>query len=144
MNEQIQRRFAALVIDFFLISIVYSVLLNLLSENLMQFRTTGLELNFAMSPDEFFLLSFLYFVGCDLCNGGNSLGKDIFGLETRTIDGAIPGIRSRVYRTVFKMMSLVFWPLALFFFFWKERYLTLQDYMVGSVVKSSGGPVTAP
>lgn len=144
MNEQNLRRFAALFIDFFLISIVYSVVLNVLPETLMQFKTTGVQLNLVMSLDDFLLLSFMYFVACDFFNKGDSLGKDICGLQTRLINGTLPGIRTRVYRSLFKMVSLLFWPVAMLVFFWKERFQTLQDYMVGSVVQSPEGPLPAP
>ncbi|MGB5403299.1 MAG: RDD family protein [Robiginitalea sp.] len=139
MNERNLRRCAALVIDFFLISIVYSVLINIVPEPLRLHQGDGIQWSFALIPDSFALVSLGYFIGCDFLNQGESLGKDIMGLQTRSVDGSVLDVRLRYYRTLLKWVSLMVWPLAFLAFFWKEKGLTLQDYFVKSSVTLAKG-----
>lgn len=134
MNEQNVRRGIALFIDFFLISMIYSVLANLVPETLISHESVGIQVSFGLGADWFLLVCFFYFFGCDLLNKGESLGKDIMGLQTKALDGRILNIRDRLYRTVLKLVSLVFLLFALLLFFWKERGLTLHDYVVKTAV----------
>ena len=134
MNEQNWRRFAAVLIDFFLISVVYSVLMNLIPEAFMHREVSGLQLSFALAPDWFLLVSFTYFIGCDLLNKGESLGKDIMGLQTKSTQGRVLDMQNRLQRTLLKMVSLALWPVALFIYFREAYGLTLQDYVVKSTV----------
>ncbi len=144
MNDQNLRRFVALLIDFLLVSIAYSVLINLVPETLMSLEATGIKVRFVLAPDAFLLLGFLYFIACDLLNEGESLGKDIMGLQIRGSKGDLLSLRNRIYRTLLKMVSLIFWPVALVVFFWKERNLTLQDYGVKSTVALRRKTLSAP
>ena len=139
MNERNLRRCAALVIDFFLISIVYSVLINIVPESLPPHQGGDFQWSFALIPDSFALVSLGYFIGCDFLNRGESLGKDILRLQTRSVDGGVLDLRQRGYRTLLKWVSLMVWPLAFFAFFWKEKGLTLQDYFVKSSVTLARG-----
>lgn len=134
MNERNLRRFAALLTDFFLISIVYSVLMNILPDAWLNPSGGGLPWSFAWMSEGFVLVSLGYFVGCDMLNMGESLGKDIMGLQTRGVDGGRLDLRSRFVRTLLKGLSLILWPLAFLAFFWKEKGLTLQDYVLKSSV----------
>jgi len=134
MNEQNLRRYAAVVIDFFLISIVYSVLVNVLPDTLISHQEGGIEWSFTLVPDGFVLASLGYFIGCDFLNRGESLGKDITGLQTRRVDGGDLDLRRRVCRTLLKWVSLMVWPLAFLLYFWKEKDFTLQDYIVNTKV----------
>ncbi|MGA9237517.1 RDD family protein [Robiginitalea sp.] len=134
MNEQNLRRFAALIIDFFLISIVYSVLVNVLPDTLISHQEGGIEWSFTLIPDGFVLVSLGYFIGCDFLNRGESLGKDITGLQTRSADGRVLDLRRRLYRTLLKWVSLLVWPLAFLLYFWKEKDFTFQDYVVKTKV----------
>ena len=129
MNEQNLRRCSAVVIDFFLISIVYSVLVNVLPDTLISHQEGGIEWSFTLVPDGFVLVSLGYFIGCDFLNRGESLGKDITGLQTRRVDGGDLDLRQRVSRTLLKWVSLMVWPLAFLLYFWKEKDFTLQDYI---------------
>ncbi len=134
MNEQNLRRCSAVVIDFFLISIVYSVLVNVLPDTLISHQEGGIEWRFSLVPDGFVLVSLCYFIGCDFLNRGESLGKDITGLQTRRVDGGDLDLRRRVCRTLLKWVSLMVWPLAFLLYFWKEKDFTLQDYIVNTKV----------
>lgn len=134
MNEQNLRRYAAVVIDFFLISIVYSVLVNILPDTLVSLQEGGIQWSFELVPDGFVLVSLGYFIGCDFLNRGESLGKDIIGLQTRSLDGSVLNMRLRVCRTLLKWVSLTVWPLAFLLYFWKEKDFTLQDYIVKTKV----------
>jgi len=134
MNEQNLRRCAAVAIDFFLISIVYSVLVNVLPDTLISHREGGIEWSFTLVPDGFVLVSLGYFIGCDFLNRGESLGKDIMGLQTRSLDGRVLELRQRLCRTLLKWVSLILWPLAFLLYFWKERDFTFQDYVVKTKV----------
>ena len=134
MNEQNLRRYAAVVIDFFLISIVYSVLVNVLPDTLISHQEGGIEWSFTLVPDGFVLVSLSYFIGCDFLNRGESLGKDITGLQTRRVDGGDLDLRRRVCRTLLKWVGLMVWPLAFLLYFWKEKDFTLQDYVVKTKV----------
>ena len=129
MNEQNLRRYAAVVIDFFLISIVYSVLVNVLPDTLRSHQEGGIEWSFTLVPDGFVLVSLGYFIGCDFLNRGESLGKDITGLQTRRVDGGDLDLRRRVCRTLLKWVGLMVWPLVFLLYFWKEKDFTLQDYI---------------
>ena len=133
MNEQNLRRYAAVVIDFFLISIVYSVLVNVLP-TLVSHREVGIQWSFTLVPDGFVLLSLGYFIGCDFLNRGESLGKDIIGLQTRGLDGSVLDMRGRVCRTLLKWVSLMVWPLAFLLYFWRKKDFTLQDYIAKTKV----------
>ena len=134
MNEQNLRRYAAVVIDFFLISIVYSVLVNVLPDTLISHQEGGIEWSFTLVPDGFVLVSLGYFIGCDFLNRGESLGKDITGLQTRRLDGGDLDLRRRVCRTLLKWVSLMVWPLAFLLYFWREKDFTLQDYILKTKV----------
>jgi uncharacterized RDD family membrane protein YckC len=134
MNEQNLRRGAAVLIDLFLISIVYSVLINLMPQILMTHEMAGIQLSIELAPDGFLMVSFAYFIGCDLFNKGESLGKDIMGLQTRGAEGRVLDLQNRLYRTLLKMVSLALWPVAILIYFREERGLTLQDYVVQSTV----------
>ncbi len=134
MNEQNLRRYAAVVIDFFLISILYSVLVNVLPDTLISHQEGGIEWSFTLVPDGFVLVSLGYFIGCDFLNRGESLGKDISGLQTRRLDGGDLDLRRRVCRTLLKWVGLMVWPLAFLLYFWKEKDFTLQDYIVKTKV----------
>ena len=134
MNEQNLRRSAAVVIDFFLMSIVYSVLVNVLPDTLISHQEGGIEWSFTLVPDGFVLVSLGYFIGCDFLNRGESLGKDITGLQTRRVDGGDLDLRRRVCRTLLKWVGLMVWPLAFLLYFWKEKDFTLQDYIVKTKV----------
>ena len=134
MNEQNLRRCSAVVIDFFLISIVYSVLVNVLPDTLISHQEGGIEWSFTLVPDGFVLVSLGYFIGCDFFNRGESLGKDITGLQTRSADGRVLDLRRRVCRTLLKWVSLMVWPLAFLLYFWKEKDFTIQDYIVKTKV----------
>jgi uncharacterized RDD family membrane protein YckC len=134
MNEQNLRRYAAVVIDFFLISIVYSVLVNVFPDTLISHQEGGIEWSFTLVPDGFVLVSLGYFIGCDVLNRGESLGKDIMGLQTQREDGGDLDLRRRVCRTLLKWAGLMVWPLAFLLYFWKEKDFTLQDYVVKTKV----------
>jgi uncharacterized RDD family membrane protein YckC len=134
MNEQNLRRCAAVVIDFFLMSIVYSVLVNVLPDTLISHREGGIEWSFTLVPEGFVLVSLGYFIGCDFLNRGESLAKDIMGLQTRSLDGKVLDLRQRISRTLLKWVSLILWPLAFLLYFWKEKDFTLQDYVVKTKV----------
>jgi uncharacterized RDD family membrane protein YckC len=94
----------------------------------------GIQLSFELAPDWFLLVSFAYFIGCDLLNQGESLGKDIMGLKTTGPEGKVLDLQNRLYRTLLKMVSLALWPVALLVYFRKASGLTLQDYVVQSTV----------
>jgi uncharacterized RDD family membrane protein YckC len=134
MNQQNLRRFAALVIDFFLISIVYSVLVNVLPDTVISHQEGSIEWSFTLIPDGFVVVSLGYFLGCDFLNSGESLGKDITGLQTRRADGRVLDLRQRLHRTLLKWVSLLVWPLAFLLYFWRERDFTLQDYVAKTKV----------
>ena len=134
MNEQNLRRSAAVVIDFFLISILYSVLVNVLPDTLISHQEGAIEWSFSLVPDGFVLVSLGYFIGCDFLNRGESLGKDITGLQTRRVDGGDLDLRQRVSRTLLKWVGLMVWPLAFLLYFWKEKDFTLQDYILKTKV----------
>ncbi|MGB5316228.1 MAG: RDD family protein [Robiginitalea sp.] len=134
MNERNLRRFAALIIDYFLISIVYSVVINVVPDTLISHQEGGIQWGFTLVPDGLVLVSLGYFFGCDFLNKGESLGKDIMGLQTRNADGGILVLRRRLCRTLLKWVSLILWPLAFPAYFWKERDLTLQDTALKTAV----------
>lgn len=134
MNEQNLRRCTAVVIDFFLISIVYSVVVNVLPDTLISHQEGGIAWSFTLVPDGFVLVSLGYFLGCDFLNRGESAGKDITGLQTRSLDGRVLDLRRRVSRTLLKWVSLIVWPLAFLLYFWKAKDFTLQDYVVKTKV----------
>jgi len=134
MNEQNLRRCTALLIDLFLISIVYSVLINIFPDPLIHNQGEGIQWSFALVPDGFVLVSLGYFIGCDFLNKGESLGKDIMGLQTRSVDGGVLGVRHRCYRSLLKWVGLMAWPVAFLAYFRKENGLTLQDYVVKTTV----------
>lgn len=133
------RRGIALLMDLFLIGIGYTVLANMAPEGLFSSAATGIQGSLSVTPDWYLLVSAAYFLGCDFFNAGESLGKDIMGLRTRTAEGGIPEPRQRVLRTLLKLVSLSLLPLALLLFFWKGRGLTLQDYVTGTTVSIRRG-----
>jgi uncharacterized RDD family membrane protein YckC len=139
MDEHNLRRGAALIIDFFLISTAYMVLANMVPDPMLRTGTAVHPWSLSVAPDWYFLVCAAYFLGCDLFNKGESLGKDILGLRTRTAEGGTPGLPQRVLRTLLKLVSLSLLPFALLLFFWKGRGLTLQDYVTGTTVLSSRG-----
>jgi uncharacterized RDD family membrane protein YckC len=144
MNEQNLKRCAALCIDFFLISIAYTVCINLIPGTLLSHEALGLQWTFGLAPDWYLTLAALYFVSCDLFLLGESLGKDIMGLQTNGPEGGVMPVPMRLYRTLLKLVSLIFLPLAALAFFWKEKGLTLQDYLTGSSVTLRRGIKGSP
>lgn len=134
MNEQNLRRAVALVIDFFLISIVYSILINFVPGMTLDQQVVGIQLSLELGPDWFLLITMGYFIGCDLLNQGESLGKDIMGLHTISPEDEVLDVPVRLFRTLLKGISLLALPIAILAFFWQERGLTLQDYLTGSTV----------
>ena len=94
--------------------------------------------SFGGSFDLYGFMTAVYFVGSDLLNKGESPGKDILGLRTVSLgDGAELSYERSLGRTLLKLLSIWMLPVAAFLYVWKSRGFTLQDFLVGTTVRSA-------
>jgi uncharacterized RDD family membrane protein YckC len=141
IHSTLARRMGALLIDFLLISVVYTIAINAVPEDFLWTNRIRVKGEMGLSVDLYGLVLVFYFIGCDLLNQGESLGKDILGLRTVGRDGQPPSKGLAVVRTLIKLLSMGVWPLALILFLWKGRAFTLQDYLTRSSVQLRKGDV---
>lgn len=141
IHSTMARRMGALVIDFLLISVVYTIAINAVPEDFLWTDRIGIKAEMGLSVDLYGLVLVFYFIGCDLLNKGESLGKDILGLRTVGRDGQPLSKRVVLVRTLIKLLSIGMLPLTLIPFLWKGRGFTLQDYLTGSSVQGGKGDV---
>ena len=129
------RRMGAFVIDMLLISVAYTLLLNLIPEELLRQDWIWRGRSFGWSFDLFGFLMVVYFVGSDLVNKGESPGKDILRLKTVcAATGLKPGYKRSLARTLLKLISIWMLPAAALLYLWKGRGFTLQDYLTETIV----------
>lgn len=141
IHSTLARRMWALLIDFLLISVVYTIVINAVPEDFLWTDRIGIKGEMGLSVDLYGLVLVFYFMGCDLLNKGESLGKDILGLWTVGRDGQSLSRGVSLVRTLIKLLSLGMLPLTLILYLWKGRGFTLQDYLTGSSVQSGKGNV---
>lgn len=130
MKEQILRRCGALLIDLFLVSLIYSLAINIIpmvSEG-SQVGSAGLW------SLQGFIAAF-YFIGCDFLNKRESPGKDIMHLRTVDYNGAFPGNKVILSRTLLKLISIALLPFAVIVYLWNFREFVLHDYLTGTSVR---------
>lgn len=135
MKEVTIRRGLAFLLDMFLVTIAYNLVINLIPEIWMRQEWVWAGLTFEGAFDLYGFLTVAYFAGCDLLNGGESLGKDIWHLKTTRPDGEQPDYGKSLLRTLLKMISIWMLPVAVFLFLWKGRGFTIQDYLTGTEVR---------
>ena len=129
------RRIGAFVIDMLLISLAYTVVLNLIPEEQLSHDWIWRGRSFGWSFDLFGFLTVVYFVGCDLFNKGESAGQDMVRLRTvSATDGTALEYERSLARTLLKLISIWMLPVAAFLYLWKGRGFTLQDYLIQSTV----------
>ena len=141
IHSTLARRIGALLIDFLLISVVYTIAINAVPEDFLWTDRIVIKGEMGLSVDLYGLVLGLYFIGCDLLNQGESLGKDILGLRTVGRDGQPLSKRVVLVRTLIKLLSIGMLPLTLILFLCKGRGFTLQDYLTRSSVLARKGDV---
>ena len=135
MDKAAIRRSAAFFVDMLLISILYTGVINFIPETSF---TQQVYLGSKPLSWSFVLYGFLtaaYFIGCDLANRGESLGKDIFHLKTIRGDGAALDYQTSLARTLLKLISISMLPFSALLYVWKGEGFTLQDFLTGSKVR---------
>lgn len=128
------RRIGALLIDFFFISVLYTLFVNAIPKTFMETKWIWDGNGPSLATLLYGLILVLYFLGCDLFNKGDSFGKDIVGLRTLGPGGEPLCPRNRVARTSLKLIGIGMLPVTLLFFIWKGKGFTLQDHVLGSKV----------
>lgn len=135
MDKAAIRRSAAFLLDMVLISILYTGVINFIPETIFTQQVNLGSRSLTWSFDLYGFLTAAYFIGCDLGNRGESLGKDIFHLKTVRQDGAALDYQMSLARTLLKLISISMLPFAALLYVWKGREFTLQDFLVGSRVR---------
>lgn len=135
MKEVTMRRGLAFLLDMLLVGIAYTLAVNLIPEIASRQEWVWAGRTFEGAIDLYGLVTLGYFAACDLLNGGESLGKDIWHLRTTGPEGQRPDYRLSLVRTLLKMISIGMLPLAVILFLWKGRHFTLQDYLTGTDVR---------
>jgi len=130
------QRIGAFLIDMLLVGIAYTVILNLIPQDQLNYEWIWKGRSFGWYFALFGLLPAVYFVGPALLNKGESPGKDILHLRTVTLeDGAEPDYQRSLARTLIKLISIWMLPVAAFLYLWKGREFTLHDFMVKTAVR---------
>lgn len=128
------RRIGALLIDLFLASVMYTLLVNAIPETFLETAWIWHSNRLSLSTLLYGLILILYFLACDLFNGGNSLGKDILRLRTTGPGGETLCLKHRLVRTLLKLIGIGMLPVTLLLFICKGNGFTLQDHVLGSTV----------
>jgi uncharacterized RDD family membrane protein YckC len=135
MDKTLARRIVALLIDLLLISVVYTIAINVVPEGPPVVDSIHNGWSIPWPGYLYAVVLGIYYVGCDLINRGESLGKDMMRLRTTDPKGERLKPRAALVRTFLKLISIGMLPIALILFLWKSRGFTLQDYLTGTSVK---------
>ena len=75
-----------------------------------------------------------YFVIFDVINKGRTVGKLMLGILVVSKNGAALRIKKRLWRSLYKILSILILPVSVGLFLFKEGY-SFQDYYMGTVTK---------
>ena len=106
------KRILALLLDLTIIGVIASVATNFfkfeweLGEYLLfnHHITWGLSLSF--------LFYLMYFILCDVFGNSVTIGKEVLKIRTVSVSGGQLKLKNRIYRTLLKILSIIFWPIS--------------------------------
>ncbi len=127
MNGTQQRRIGAFLIDVIIISILVTIMENMLSYifETKNFELLGIRFHLRIGTSIFFYMC--YFIIFDLLNNGSTLGKLLFGIKVVQEDETEISKKTSIKRTLLKVVSIMILPLAILLFLFSD-YFTIQDY----------------
>lgn len=125
------KRIVALILDLIVIGIFTSILSNFiaLSSELGTFNLFGQNFTYGLS---FLFVAYLaYFIIFDIFNKSISIGKMIMKINIIFNSNEEIGLKSRVYRSLLKVISILFIPISAIIFL--INGFTIQDYLCGTI-----------
>lgn len=126
------RRSIAFLMDMVIISIVITVFKNLLPVTIpirdFEIFSRQFTIGLTLAP----VFYSLYFIFFDVVKKGQTAGKLILGIFVVSKTGKTLTIRKHLFRTLYKMLSVLMFPVIALLFFLSGRY-PLQDYYTDTV-----------
>ena len=54
----------------------------------------------------------MYFILCDVFGNSVTIGKEVLKIRTISVSGKQLKLKNRIYRTLLKILSIIFWPIS--------------------------------
>ncbi|MDX1784150.1 MAG: RDD family protein, partial [Aequorivita vladivostokensis] len=105
------KRILALLLDLAIIGFISSLVTSMIKFEweLGTYSLFNHRISFGLSLSVLFYL--VYFILCDIFWNSMTIGKEVLKIKVISQDGAPLELKSRIYRTLLKTISIIFWPI---------------------------------
>lgn len=106
------KRILALLLDLAIIGFISSLVTSMIKFEweLGAYSLFNHRISFGLSLSVLFYL--VYFILCDIFWNSMTIGKEVLKIKVVLQDGAPLELKSRIYRTLLKTISILFWPIS--------------------------------
>jgi len=106
------KRILALLLDLAIIGFISSLVTSMIKFEweLGTYSLFNHRISFGLSLSVLFYL--VYFILCDIFWNSMTIGKEVLKIKVVLQDGAPLELKSRIYRTLLKTISILFWPIS--------------------------------
>lgn len=128
-------RLIAFVIDFVIASAFFKTINSVipLEFAIYEYNFFGAEIKLSFSL--LIVMFFLYLLIFDIINNGKTIGKMIMNLTVTNEKKGKVSIKALIVRSLFKLISLLIFPVSLLLFFIKNKFI-FQDNFTELTVKT--------
>lgn len=133
MDKKISKRILAYIIDVALASSMASICSSLIFDKEENFFTDPLQINYWNML--YYMGFFAYFLFFDFVKQGDTIGKAIVSITVVNCDNSPLSLKKRLFRSLIKILGLVFLPVTFLVFIFGNHYL-LQDEFIKTVTVS--------
>jgi uncharacterized RDD family membrane protein YckC len=106
------KRILALLLDLAIIGFISSLVTSMIKFEweLGTYSLFNHRISFGLSLSVLFYS--VYFILCDIFWNSMTIGKEVLKIKVVLQDGAPLELKSRIYRTLLKTISILFWPIS--------------------------------
>ena len=106
------KRILALLLDLAIVGFIASLATSMIKFEweLGTYSLFNHRISFGLSLSVLFYL--VYFILCDIFWNSMTIGKEVLKIKVVLQDGAPLELKSRIYRTLLKTISILFWPIS--------------------------------
>ncbi len=106
------KRILALLLDLAIVGFIASLVTSMIKFEweLGSYSLFNHRISFGLSLS--FLFYLVYFILCDIFWNSMTIGKEVLKIKVVSQDGAPWELKSRIYRTLLKTISILFWPIS--------------------------------
>lgn len=123
-EKHLRKRIYAYLIDVLIVSIIASICSHFIFDKKEFFLTNTLRINYWNLL--YYLCMFAYFVFFDFIKQGDTIGKSMLSITVVNHDYSPTNLKKRLYRSLLKFLSILFFPVAVMAYFFGNHYI-LQD-----------------